>query len=182
MTTTMVFGVEYVLVSCNSDVGGAQTCGQSFAMSRRFYDQTHRTGETWYCPSGHPRVWSGKTTEQKLADAQSRETALQDQLRAAIEDAEHARSLHARDRARIAKGMCPCCRRYFGNVHRHITTQHPEYAAPEVKNHEPFQCGCGRTFGTYQGLRIHQGWARRDDWSKPGNSSWSSHLTVGANR
>lgn len=33
-----------------------------------------------------------------------------------------------RTKNRVAKGACPCCNRYFRDVHSHITSQHPEYS------------------------------------------------------
>lgn len=28
---------------------------------------------------------------------------------------------------RVSNGVCPCCNRYFANLHRHMTNQHPDY-------------------------------------------------------
>ena len=110
---------------------------------------------------------------------QARATALQDQLEAAIRDAEAQRVALARIRQRIANGVCPCCQRSFGNVRAHMETQHPDYTAPIL---EAFKCGCGRAFDTYRGLRVHQGLMRPDDWARPGQSRRASHLTVGTSR
>ena len=30
---------------------------------------------------------------------------------------------------RVQKGVCPCCNRYFAQLQRHMTTQHPNFAA-----------------------------------------------------
>lgn len=29
---------------------------------------------------------------------------------------------------RVSKGVCPCCNRYFKNLHRHMENKHPDYA------------------------------------------------------
>lgn len=56
--STIQLSNTYVTVNCGpKDRGGG--CGLPFAMTKQFYDQTHRTGETWYCPRGHARVWGG---------------------------------------------------------------------------------------------------------------------------
>lgn len=168
---------EYVAVSCGHESHGPGDF--DFAMTRAFYDETRRTGRSWYCPMGHCRAWAGDTTEQKLRKTQVREVALQDQLRAAIEESEATKSALLRDRARIANGVCPCCSRSFENVRRHVATKHPDYDVSRVRSApKKFRCGCGMAFDTYRGLRVHQGWARRGrDWSRPGLSSWQSHLT-----
>jgi len=37
------------------------------------------------------------------------------------------RSARVRLKKRIACGVCPCCKRTFTNLARHISGQHPEY-------------------------------------------------------
>ena len=173
--TTITFGHDYVVVECNAETNG-QRCRQRFAMSQEFYDQTHRTHEVWYCPSGHGRVWGGDTTEQKLRSAEARLVATQDQLRAAVEDAELTRVALLRERHRYANGVCPCCNRSFENVARHIKGQHPDYDLTRI-DAPKYKCGCGQSFDSFRGLRTHQGHMRRDDWSEPNASRWRAHLT-----
>lgn len=174
MSSTMHFSVEYVLVTC-----GADGCDQHFGMSRDFYDETQRKGIGWYCPRGHSRRWTGKTTEQQLLDAGARETALADQLGAAVREAEAARFALIRDRHRFANGVCPCCNRSFENVRRHMSTQHPDYDVTKVAQHAAavsYRCSCGRSFDTPRGLRTHQTYQRRPGWEAK-TSAWSQHLT-----
>lgn len=166
---------EYVVVNCGStDTGG---CGMEFAMPRWFYDETRKTGRGWSCPAGHSRRWTGKTTEQKLADAQTREIALKDQLHAAEAEAEQRRAQLLRDRHRFANGVCPCCKRSFDNVRRHMQSKHPEYDPADLTPPK-YKCSCGRTFDTLHGLRIHQGWNRTEDWQDPNASRYARHLTI----
>lgn len=173
MMGTFTIAAEYVEVDCGHESHGPG--GFDFAMSRTFYDETQRTKRTWYCPMGHPRAWRGKTTEQSLKDARAKATHLQDQLRAAVRDAEASRVQLLRDRARFANGVCPCCNRFFDNVHRHMSSKHPDYT-PAAKA-PVFRCSCGREFTTFPGLRTHQGKSRNDTWDAPTASRWSSHLT-----
>lgn len=157
-------------------------CGTVFALAEQLYDELQRKkgGGTFYCPNGHSMCYQGKTAEQKLADAQARETALQDQLRAAIREGDAARTETLRIRQRIANGVCPSCTRSFPNVMRHMATQHPEFALPGDIKHAagPFRCSCGHKFETFQGLRIHQGRRRTEDWDKVGQPRYWSHLSV----
>lgn len=178
MVSVFVMGVEYVEGQCC-----VQGCGISFAMTRAFYNRVRNSHELWYCPQGHSQHYTGKSDEQKLRDAEAREVALQDQLSAAIRDADATRAALLRDRARFAAGVCPCCNRSFENVRRHMVTKHPDYDVTKV--HQPsavkFRCSCGGSFDTLRGLRIHQGHARSTSgnwrWDKPGQSAWAAHLT-----
>lgn len=173
--STITFNVDYVLVDCGKD-----GCSQSFAMSRRFYDETKRTGHTWYCPSGHPRAWRGKSTEQKLREAEAQATHLTDQLQASAHEAERLRQALLRDRHRFSNGVCPCCNRSFENVARHIRGQHPDYDISRVEGAAAmtFECSCGRSFESLRGLRTHQGHQRDNRWHEPNRAGWAAHRTV----
>jgi len=172
MTSTLHFTHEYELVSC-----GADGCDQWFAMSVGYYRETKRTGQTWYCPRGHPRVWRGQTTEAKLQEVEAQLVHANDQLKASAEETEKMRLRLLRDRQRFANGVCPCCNRSFTNVMRHMKTQHPDYDPTHVGGQIEFKCSCGRSFATLHGLRTHQGRMRPDNWMTT-TSRWRAHLTV----
>lgn len=166
---------EYVPVNCGpADSGG---CGLAFAMTRQFYDWTHRTGKGWFCPNGHSRCWRGETTEDQLRAANARNRHLDDQLRAAVRDAEDSRVALLRDRQRFAAGVCPCCNRSFENVRRHMESKHPQYDVTKVSAGRRYRCSCGQGFETFRGLRTHQGRQRGDGWDSPKASRWRAHLT-----
>lgn len=97
----------------------------------------------FYCPYGHSQHYP-KSPRESAEDALRRE---RDRLaqRVAQKDDEIA---YQRDRAeaterrlsaakgqvtkiknRVGHGVCPCCTRSFGNLHRHMQSQHPDYAA-----------------------------------------------------
>lgn len=156
-------------------------CNLTFAFTRDFYDQVRNDPATWwYCPAGHSQHYTNEATDaQKLARAAARETALKDQLTAAVRDAEDTRVALLRDRQRFANGVCPCCNRSFENVARHMRGEHPDYDVTKVKRSAlpQFNCSCGRSFESLRGLRTHQGHVRRGGWDQPGASRWSAHLT-----
>lgn len=154
------------------------SCGVVFGITDEYDDRRRSDGRTFYCPNQHTMSYH-ETDAMRLRKVEAREIALRDQLDASIRDAEEARSLHQRDRQRIANGVCPCCNRSFENVRRHMSSKHPDYAMPKSERRLRFGCGCGRQFDTYHGLKIHQGRARSKDWSKPGIPVWKSHLTEG---
>ena len=172
----MNLSIEYVTVYCGPpDTGG---CNLQFAMTRNFYDYTKRTGEGWWCPAGHERVWADDTVEEQLQRAEARNQHLEDQLRASVQEAENTRIALLRDRQRFANGVCPCCQRSFDNVRRHMQAKHPDYDITRVKElPRLFSCSCGSRFETLRGLRIHQGHMRREGWDAPKASKWRAHLT-----
>lgn len=179
--TTFTKTTEFVTVTCCYD-----GCGVQFAFTRAYYELVRNDPKRWwFCPNGHTQHYTAEATDaHKLERAKARETALTDQLNAAVYEAERVRGALLRDRQRLANGVCPCCNRSFENVRRHMTTKHPDYDATRVA--QPgmvrFPCSCGRSFDTLRGLRTHQGHSRADGWEKRAQSdySWerrSAHLT-----
>lgn len=159
-------------------------CATVFGITADLEKRRRADGQTLYCPNGHNMSWTlGKSAEEKLRDAETRNTALTDQLTAAVQDAESTRVALLRDRQRFANGVCPCCNRSFDNVRRHMTTQHPDYDTTKVKQAGTikFRCTCSKTFDTLRGLRVHQGHMRGDNWDAPTTSKtayWGgAHLT-----
>lgn len=106
-------------------------CGTAFAMSESLYKTLVDTRETFYCPRGCRRTFCGKTEEERLreeVEVQKRskehwiaETKRKEaQLRA-------EKGAKTKLKKRIANGVCPCCKRSFCNLRRHMETKHPGY-------------------------------------------------------
>lgn len=177
-----------ITISANLDLVTEEciNCGVLFAFPGYLRKRLIETRRTFYCPSGHQMSFTGKnTTEQQLREAEAREVHLRDQLEASAREAETVRVALVRDRHRFANGVCPCCNRYFPNVHGHMTTQHPDYDVTKVRQPTTtkFPCSCGSSFDSFRGLRIHQGQMRDEKtWFKPetpkGRTWGGSHLTV----
>lgn len=166
-------------------VSDCANCGVVFGIPKDLERRRRDDRGRFYCPNGHYLVFGGKTDKQKLDEANARETALKDQLSAAIREGEATRALLVRDRQRFANGVCPCCNRSFENVRRHMSTKHPDYDVTRVATTgapKPNKCSCGRTFHTARGLAIHQGHERRRAWFGPWDDSETpdrhKHLTV----
>lgn len=91
-------------------------------------------GIWFYCAYGHGQHYTeGETEEQKLRRERDR---LNQRL---AEKEDEIKSLEGRRRAavgqvtkiknRVGHGVCPCCNRTFENLARHMTSQHPAFAA-----------------------------------------------------
>lgn len=91
-------------------------------------------GITFFCAYGHEQHYViGESEEDKLRRERDRLNQ-----RIAQKDDE-IKSLEARRRAavgqvtkmknRVGNGVCPCCNRTFGNLARHMMTQHPNFTA-----------------------------------------------------
>jgi len=105
-------------------------CGGVFALNQNWLQRRYETGGFWYCPYCGSQ-WEYIETEitklrRELADAEKqlcRERAEHDQTKAFLIT---LKSVNKQLKNRMSKGICPCCHRYFANLHRHMKSKHPE--------------------------------------------------------
>jgi len=83
-------------------------------------------------PNGHGQVYLGQPVCERLTEVQSKNLLLRQQLDQAEADAARKGKQVASLKRRAKNGLCPCCRRHFMNVQRHISTKHPGFAASEL--------------------------------------------------
>ena len=111
---------EYV-VKVTLEVIECANCSMPFGVSERFLKDRRRDHTTFYCPHGHHNFYPQESEEEKLRkqkDAAVLEAMEERQKRI---DAEKA---HKR---LVKTGVCPCCRRNFVALRRHMKTKHPDY-------------------------------------------------------
>jgi hypothetical protein len=107
-------------------------CGVVFAMTEYHDTRFKETHRIFYCPNGHQQHYTAKTpaelAREELARCQDR--LARTEARAASEAAARAAAegMVARLTKRVANGVCPCCKRSFANLKRHMASQHPEVA------------------------------------------------------
>ncbi len=118
-------------------------CGVRFAMTDAFYRKRLENlgpNNPFYCPNGHKQWYVGKTEADKLRDenAKLKDTILKrdnriDALHEQRQQVEHrlraTKGVVTKIKKRISHGVCPCCNRTFDNLARHMSSQHPTYAA-----------------------------------------------------
>lgn len=136
--TDLALSVPFRLINC-----GADGCGIQFAMPLAWYEARCRDHAGWYCPNGHRRAFLGKSEAEKLRDelaAAQRETerarASRDEearIRRGVERQLSAtRGVVTRTKRRVGHGVCPCCKRTFSALARHMESKHPGYASDDA--------------------------------------------------
>jgi DNA repair exonuclease SbcCD ATPase subunit len=110
------------------------TCGQCgivFSVPEWWRAEKQKGGDGWYCPNGHPRVYR----ESDAAKAQRELQAEKDRHRVTLARLNQAESEKAAAKAKAAKlakrakhGVCPCCKRKFAQLARHMKSRHPDFA------------------------------------------------------
>jgi hypothetical protein len=87
-------------------------------------------GNWFYCPNGHKWHFSESEADKlrrerdQLKQAQAR---ILDEKWEAEETARKATDALKRHKKRAAAGSCPCCKRTFGDMARHMKTKHPDF-------------------------------------------------------
>lgn len=120
-------------------------CGVLFGAPQKLFAARRCDGQVFYCPNGHARVFRESEADRlrrelererdRRANLRSRLDQTEASLRAARGAATRARNERDRDRRRIAAGVCPCCKRSFANLRRHMTAKHPEFADEQTPEH-----------------------------------------------
>lgn len=110
------------------------SCGIMFAMPENFKNQRCSDKSLFYCPNGHGQHYTGETSEAKIK-------RLENQLRIEKEYKEDYRMQRDRiqnelnrHQTRTKNGVCPCCKRSFQNLRRHIESKHPDYGKKRTNN------------------------------------------------
>lgn len=88
-----------------------------FGVTPDFERRRREDHQGFYCPHGHPNVYSKETEEEKLRKrlvAEQQQTRMERDQRQKLE----------RELERVKKGVCPKCNRSFKALERHMKTKH----------------------------------------------------------
>lgn len=112
-------------------------CGVHYAVTREFEKARREDKQTFYCPNGHPMVYSkseADTLREKLAEEKRNAEFWRAAERRQEERVEQERRSKAaikgqltKAKKRIGNGVCPCCNRTFPNLQAHMATLHPDF-------------------------------------------------------
>lgn len=110
-------------------------CGTVFAFAEELREkclQDH--SRQFYCPNGHPQHYLGETEAERLKRnlkwAHTRAARIERERDRAEARRRGQLAANTRLKKRIANGVCPCCKRTFKDLARHMAGQHPEFAEP----------------------------------------------------
>lgn len=121
-TLTVTRQVDFHVESCYQ-------CGVLFAFPIDLYGSLLKSRErgSFYCPNGHQQHYLGKSDAEKAAEA----TRAQREAELRLQVERDQRLASERELKRIKQrskgGACPCCKRSFVQLARHMKTQHPNF-------------------------------------------------------
>ena len=125
------------------DAGLCYTCKTPMMIPRELKEAALRArgpnGIHFFCAYGHSQHYAWGESELEKMRRERDRLAQQiaernDALKIARDAREHAenqlrgtRGALTRIKNRVAHGVCPCCKRTFGDLARHMASQHPTY-------------------------------------------------------
>lgn len=108
-------------------------CGTVFGIEERLMANLRQHGAGFFCPNGHPLTF-GKTAFDRLKEQNERliKTDGQRLIELATERQQRisAETKMNRFKKRVGNGVCPCCKRSFGNLQKHMECKHPDFKTP----------------------------------------------------
>jgi len=116
------------------------SCQVIFGVEEDHDRRLRDTGDWFYCPNGHHQHFTEsekqrhKKEVQRLNDKIKREATSKgfwmDQAAASERSKSALKGVVTKKKnqlARVKKGLCPCCNRFFANLHGHMNNQHPDF-------------------------------------------------------
>lgn len=102
----------------------------TFAMPGHLLEELRKDGRGFFCPMGHNLAYTDGENE-RLKRELVQERQKHDQTQAALRERDRLLALEraelAKHKQRTANGVCPCCKRAFVQLQRHMKTKHPDY-------------------------------------------------------
>lgn len=105
-------------------------CGVPMALPADAVRNARETGNDLWCPTtGHKMSFRSENAQlrKQLDRERARLTAANDQLRASERQTAAAKGQLTKARKRAAAGVCPCCKRSFVQLTRHMASKHPDF-------------------------------------------------------
>lgn len=119
------------------------TCGIPYAVPADWIKQRRSESGDIHCPNGCRRTWSESDADRLRKQLEARERELREAKCDAL-NKQHALELERQAKAqlerklhRVSKGVCPCCKRSFQNLARHMATKHSGTNPPPEKEQKP---------------------------------------------
>lgn len=122
--------IELIELQCGS-------CGVFHAIPKSRYDTALEEGGHWTCPNGHSRGFNegrlAREAVRRERDQYKQKVAqLEDDIVAIKKSRAAVQGEYTKVKNRVAAGVCPCCNRSFENLHRHMTSKHPDFKTAQV--------------------------------------------------
>lgn len=126
MEITLQRTINFVHMRCGE-------CGIDFYVPAEWRKKKVEEKGSFSCPNGCSRVFCGDTEADKLRKQLESERNWHQSTKNDLEHEKRRRFAlkgeMTKFKKRIHNGVCPCCKRHFTNLERHMKSQHPDFVA-----------------------------------------------------
>jgi len=105
-------------------------CGITYAVPQDWLNTKRRESGKIHCPNGCTRVYIESDADRLRKQLEAKERELRESKcetlreRSMREAVETAKAAAERKLRRVQRGVCPCCKRSFENLKRHMAAKH----------------------------------------------------------
>lgn len=117
-------------------------CGVAFAVPAHWVRQRREDKASFHCPNGHSQAFVQGEVDRLKAELERERAARQREIEATKHqrqraDREERRRIALKGqltkvKKRVQNGVCPCCKRHFTNLERHMHTKHPGFEGEDI--------------------------------------------------
>lgn len=126
MGQVLTLAVQLQSVDCGE-------CGGVYAINERYHQKCAQEGKSWTCPYCNVG-WGFENRGENARLKAELEAEKVRKVRALAEaNEQRSRAIRAEEsrerlKRRVKAGACPCCKRSFVALARHIANKHPEFS------------------------------------------------------
>ena len=106
-------------------------CSAPIIIEKDQMRQLRESHVSFFCLRGHSQHFAGETDKEKLERALAAERKRREWAEATSTHLRRSRDVIQGKakalRERISNGVCPCCKRTFQNLQRHMKSKHPAF-------------------------------------------------------
>jgi hypothetical protein len=106
-------------------------CGVLFAIPQDLKRGLRENHKNFYCPNGHSMFYPGESEAERFArekrDLENKLRIEREYKEDYMQQRDKLQKELSRHKIRTKNGVCPCCKRSFQNLRRHIEAKHPGY-------------------------------------------------------
>lgn len=106
------------------------SCGVEFMMERYHRQQRKDDGGEFFCPNGHSQYFCD-SLKTRLEKAELEASRLRSQVQLERDQKAATEQSLLRLKKRVARGVCPCCKRTVNQLAKHMESKHPDYPQPK---------------------------------------------------
>ena len=103
------------------------TCGIIFAVPFDWINERRKTAGSIHCPNGCKRSWVESEADKVRKELREAKCEILRKEQKILDERE-AKDEAERKLRMVSRGVCPCCKRTFSNLARHMKTKHADKA------------------------------------------------------